>query len=202
MRLPSGPTSAISDRAHVAAPCSPAASRRDASTSHGERKLIAAQSPRAMRSVSIHWTVPSASSRSRRRASSPASYAVAGFRARFTTRVGGLGASAPKRRQTSRISPIFVFSEKKMRRGSCELTMVSMCRPSARNWRSARLPGAVGTTDGSTMASVPPSSAIILVPSTVNIPPEEWRRAAAWWGCPESISFSRSLIARSSSTVN
>ena len=57
---------------------------------------------------------------------SRASTGVAGFLARLTTRVGGFGPSPLHRRQTSSTSPMLVLSEKKMRAGSWEVTMVSI----------------------------------------------------------------------------
>ena len=69
---------------------------------------------------------------------SRASSGVAGFRARLTTRVGGFGPAFFHLRQTSSISPMLVFSEKKMRAGSWELTMVSMWSRWARYLRVLR----------------------------------------------------------------
>ena len=77
---------------------------------------------------------------------------------------------------------MLVFSEKKMRSGSCELTMVSMWNLWARYLRSSWLPGAVGTTAGITSASVPVFTLSIFSASTAKAPPEECKRAAAWWG--------------------
>ena len=93
---------------------------------------MANQSPRSIRSASTRCKVKSDSKgccasrvRSNLAATSSASTGVAGLRARLITRVAGLASLSFHRRQTSRISPMLVFSEKKIRSGSWDDTIVS-----------------------------------------------------------------------------
>ena len=88
-----------------------------------------------------------------------------------------------------------LVSEKKIRSRSCEATIVSMWNCSARYRRSAKFPGAVGTTAGKINANAPVSVLRRDCPKTVKAPPEECRRAAALWGCPSKTAFSRFLMA-------
>ena len=80
--------------------------------------------------------------------------------------------------------------------------MVSMWNRLARYLRVWDAAGFVAMTVGNTTASVPPSSRRVLSARTMNAFAEPESRAAPLYGCPAIISFSRRLIACSSSLLN
>ena len=169
----------------------------------GARKFTALQSPSSICVAAMCWTVkPLPSLCAIRAATCPAACAAPGLTARLMNRVGGFSSSESQRRQTTSTSPMLVFSDMLMRSGSCELTIASTWKFSARYLRVPDAAGFVAIAVGSTTASVALVALLRFSASTRNelAPPD--KRAASGSSSVSTIAFSRCLRASSSLREN